>query len=225
MADKFYRKQRRTPRKIGNIGSELFYLEGWLNVAVCEQDMLLLDAMREGSAEAFDRFYERYMPLVYRIAYRMTGDRMEAEDLCHDVFLEAFDKARQFDPARGSLESWLAVRTKCRALDRLRRTSRVRTEEAPEERLGDARQENTTEERVLGRLDRETLLNALERIPASQRTAVYGMYYEMRTQKELSESMARPLGTIKSLVRYGLNNLRKQLGAAERGESSGGERR
>lgn len=183
---------------------------------------LLLDEMRSGSLAAFERFYEHFASLVFQIAYKMTGDRMEAEDVCHDVFLEIFHKADQYDPARGSLEAWLAVRTKSRALDRMRKKQRVKLEPVKAERVESAEFPISTEERVVTRLEREAVLTALSNIPDPQRTAVYGMYYEFKTQRELSQKLHRPLGTVKSLIRYGLNSLRKELRAAGWMESAGG---
>lgn len=168
----------------------------------------LLREMGEGSAAAFEQFYERFSPLVFSIAMRMVGERMEAEDLCHDIFLEVYRTAGKYDPQRGSVEAWLAVKTKSRCLDRLRRKQSERIEirdELPEPAGAAA------EETVLAKLERDTLRSAVERIPEAQQRAIYGTYFLSCTHRELSERMNRPLGTVKSLIRYGLMNLRKQL--------------
>ncbi|MCK9927652.1 sigma-70 family RNA polymerase sigma factor, partial [Frankia sp. Mgl5] len=81
----------------------------------------LLAELGNRTPAAFERFYERYVPLVFQIALRMVGDRMEAEDLCQEIFLEAYRTVHQYDPERGSVEAWLAVKTRARCLDRLRR--------------------------------------------------------------------------------------------------------
>jgi RNA polymerase sigma factor (sigma-70 family) len=181
-------------------------------VSTREDDMELLSKLKQGDVQAFDRFYKRFVPFVYRIAYQVSRDRMEAEDVCHDVFLEVFDKALQYDPSRGSLKTWLSIRTRCRAVDRVRKKRRVQVEAAPEERWQLERAPvETPEQSVLCKLERESLRMAMLTLPAPQRSAVYGTYYEYRTQKELAETLQRPLGTIKSLVRYGLHNMRKQL--------------
>jgi RNA polymerase sigma factor (sigma-70 family) len=191
------------------------------------QDMVpVLRAMCEGSTEAFELFYDRYAPLVMQIAQRMLGDRMEAEDLCHDVFMEVLRRGRQYEVARGSLEAWLAVLTRSRCLDRMRRGSKVITGSI-DTVCGlsqPAATVPTPEETVLGKLERAAVRDALGRLPAEQRRAVMTAYYEAKTQREMAEEWKVPLGTVKSWVRYGLNNLRRQL--ARRGwatESEGGE--
>jgi RNA polymerase sigma-70 factor (ECF subfamily) len=171
----------------------------------------LLHEMKNGSVAAFEQFYERFVSQVFQLALRMLGDRMEAEDICHDIFLEIYRKADQFDPQRGSIEAWLAVKTRTRCLDRLRRKKPELYNQLDETLL---RQEGTaapTEERVFAKLERDTVREAMNQLPDAQREAVFGMYFLSQSHRELSKRMERPLGTIKSLVRYGLINVRKQL--------------
>ncbi len=183
-----------------------------------EDIVRLLVEMRNGSIDAFRCFYEQYAPLVYHIALQITKDRMEAEDACHDVFVEILKKAHQYDPSRGSIESWLAVKTRSRCLDRLKRKKPLLLERVePIMAAG-----SSAEERAISKLERETLHIAMERIPDAQREALYGIYFQSQTQRELSERMNRPLGTIKSFVRYGLQNMKKQLGLLGWMEPSGG---
>ncbi|MFB9326552.1 RNA polymerase sigma factor [Paenibacillus aurantiacus] len=169
----------------------------------------VLLAMCDGSTCAFETFYERFAPLVMKIALRVTGDRMEAEDVCHDVFLEVLRRGRAYDPSRGSIAAWLAVMARSRSLDRMRRRQRLVQAEAEE--LERAAEAEPTEEAVLTRLQKEELLEALRALPDNQRTAVVGSYFGARTQREMSAQWNVPLGTVKSWVRYGLNHLRRQL--------------
>ena len=185
----------------------------------------LLSEIADGSVAAFERFYERYASLVLHIALRSVGDRMEAEDICHDIFLEVWKKAAQYDPQRGSVEAWLAVKARTRSLDRLRRKQRMQIAPVDDPRIERVSTEATIEEYVFRKLDREVLRNALGSIPASQARALHGMYVEAQSHREISEHMKRPLGTVKSLIRYGLANIRKQLCQLGWLEPSGGEKK
>jgi RNA polymerase sigma factor (sigma-70 family) len=184
----------------------------------------LLREMGRGSRAAFEAFYERYAAFVYRVALRMLHDPMEAEDLCHDIFLEAYRTAAQYDRQRGSVEAWLAVKTKSRCMDRLRRTqAKQQREQAADSH---PLQGDSVEETVLAKLERETVRNVLNGIPEPQRQAVYGAYFQAKTHRELADIMARPIGTVKSLIRYGLHNLRKQLAETGwYGSGKGGDKR
>lgn len=75
---------------------------------------------------------------------------------------------------------------------------------------------------MLAKLEREQLQLAINKIPEAQRQAVYGMYFQAKSHRELAERLERPLGTVKSLIRYGLTNLRNQLTELGWAGSSGG---
>lgn len=189
-----------------------------------ELSAIWLEEIAEGSTAAFGRFYDAYHRQVYRLALQMTKDAAEAEDLCQDIFMEVLHKADQYDPARGSVEAWLAVRTRCRAMDRLRKRQRVMAVEwaddgVPEE-MWNAEQESV-ELAALRRVELEQVKRALQGIPPLQRMAVYGSYVEQRTHREIAELLNRPVGTVKSLIRYGLQNVRRLL-EAKHGQEGGG---
>ncbi|QQE76087.1 sigma-70 family RNA polymerase sigma factor [Brevibacillus composti] len=175
--------------------------------AKIEDDHLLREIGR-GSRAAFERFYEKYATFVYRTALRIMHDPAEAEDLCHDVFLEVYRTADQYKEERGSVEAWLAVKTRSRCIDRLRKT-KIKAKYA--KNLPPAKEMATVEETILTKLERDLVRDVLGGIPEAQRQAVYGFYFQAKTHRELAQAMNRPLGTVKSLVRYGLHNLRKQL--------------
>lgn len=167
----------------------------------------LLKLIEKGSEAAFNQFYETYVSFVLQIATQILSDRIEAEDITHEVFLEVYEKPRQYKPHRGSIKAWLAVKTRSRCIDRLRKKQPILVQKL--EQL-DSAETIKTEQSVLKQIEKETILRALEKIPAKQREVIYLAYFENNTQVELSERLDRPLGTVKSLARYGLKNLRKQ---------------
>lgn len=178
-----------------------------------------LEQIAEGSVTAFGQFYDAYAPLVYRIALSTTRDEREAEDVCQELFLEVMNKAGQYDPARGSVEAWLAVRARSRAMDRLRKKQRETETDWIDGLITEASwatEPEAVEVSVFRRLEAEKLKRALLRIPAPQRMAVYGCYVEELSHSEMARMMNRPLGTIKSLIRYGLRNIRRVLEAEEK---------
>lgn len=176
-----------------------------------EEDMSeALRGMCEGDTQAFDRFYARYAPLVMQVALRMLGERMEAEDVCHDVFLEVLRRGKDYNPGRGSIEAWLSVMTRSRCVDRLRRHKRM----AEKDKLLEQTivpGTSSSEELALRHLQQEAVKEALNMLPSKQRDAVTYSYYSPHTQKELSAAWNVPLGTVKSWVKYGLSNMRKHL--------------
>src|SRR5215475_8033782 len=80
-------------------------------------DVELVAAMAAGDRRALATLYERHCALLLGLAMRIVREKREAEDLLHDVFLEAWRTASDFDPKRGRVRTWLAIRMRSRALD------------------------------------------------------------------------------------------------------------
>ncbi|WP_018752976.1 RNA polymerase sigma factor [Paenibacillus sanguinis] len=169
-----------------------------------------LQEMCDGSVQAFDAFYACCSPFIMQVALRLVGDRMEAEDICHEVLLEVLRRGRDYDPKRGSIKAWLAVMTRSRSLDRLRRRSRLELS-GDEAWSGTVASGADSEDVAISRLEREALRTAIFTLPEPQKKAIMGSYFALQTQREMAEAWSVPIGTVKSWVRYGLNNLRKQL--------------
>src|SRR5690625_486367 len=171
------------------------------------RDVQLLQLIAKGSKTAFEKFYNMHVSFVLQIATQIIGDYNEAEDVTHEIFLEVYEKPKQYKAERGSVKAWLAVITKNRCIDRLRKKKPLLVQKLE---LLDSKDAIETELTVLHKIEKELIVEALQQIPKKQREVIYGAYFEGKTQKELAESLNRPLGTVKSLARYGLNNLRKQ---------------
>ena len=95
--------------------------------ASSEDDVALLRRLQRGDTAAMGALYDRYAPQLLALAVRMLRSEREAEDLLHDLFLEAWQNVRQYDETKGTVRTWLFVRLRSRALDRLGRAEAVRT--------------------------------------------------------------------------------------------------
>lgn len=172
-----------------------------------ERDLHLLSLISKGSQTAFHEFYETYASFILHIANQILSDQNEAEDLTQDILLSIYESPDKYNPSRGSVKAFLAVMTKNRAIDRLRKRKPILVQKL--EQL-DTVSEVRTELSVLLQIEKELIYDALKQIPEKQRKIIYSTYYEELTQREMAENFNKPLGTVKSLVRYGLQNLRKQ---------------
>lgn len=174
-----------------------------------EDRKIWMNKIAAGSIEAFELFYEHYNQFVYSIALNLLKNKQEAEDITHDVFIEISQVAATYSPEKGSIEAWLAIRTRSRCIDLIRKKREIPTE-VQEDRTQTSIY-NPIEETVMRQVDGKIITNALKQLPDSQRSAVYGSFFQNFTHKELANRLNLPLGTVKSLIRYGLRNLRKQL--------------
>ena len=84
-------------------------------------------------------------------------------------------------------------------------------EALPETTWGEGQE--SVELAALRRVELEQVKEALQGIPPLQRMAVYGSYVERRSHREMAELLNRPVGTVKSLIRYGIHNVRRRLDA------------
>ncbi len=167
-------------------------------------DLATVTAMKSGDQSAMAALYDRYSSIVYAVALRVLGDTGAAEDVLQEVFLQLWRNPGAFDAARGSLGAWLAVITRNRAIDTLRRRR-------PETDIEDVIVSVAPD--LAGEADRlraaEKVRGVLGTMPSSQRSALEMAYFEGLSHSEIASKTGEPLGTIKTRIRAGLITLRK----------------
>lgn len=189
-----------------------------------QESIQLLENIASGSRVAFDIFYEKYISFVYQIALSIIQDQSEAEDVCHDVFLDVFQKADQYSQTKGSVKAWLAVKTKSRAIDRIRKNKYLLVNRL-EQLIEMNGKVNGADLQFLQMFEQNLVFDALNCLPKEQREAIIRSYYRGETHKEIASTMKKPLGSVKSLIRYGINNLRKQKDLINWIDTSRGEKK
>jgi RNA polymerase sigma-70 factor, ECF subfamily len=183
-----------------------------------DDDTDVLRRMAAGDRDALAVLYDRYAPLLLGVGQRMLKSRREAEDLVHDVFLEVWRQARDYDTARGSVRSWVLMRLRSRALDRLKSAgySRVVSIEA-----GTVREDQMVSDQDPGiGPDCALVRRALAGLPDDHRTVLELAYFEGLSLSEISERLGVPLGTIKSRLARALGRLREHLSVGDPGAST-----
>ena len=148
--------------------------------------------------------YAEHAGVLTRLARSLLGSQDDAEDLIHDVFIEAWERWDAYDASRGSLRSWLAVRVRSRAIDRLRARGRRR-----ESLLEPVEEASDADPFRLVQADRAW--RALASAPERLRQVV-----ELRFGCDLSVAEAAtrigvPAGTVKSRQSHALRFLRAQV--------------
>jgi RNA polymerase sigma-70 factor (ECF subfamily) len=167
-------------------------------------DAVLVSAIRAGDESAMGKLYDRYSSIVYGVALRVLEDAGEAEDVLQEVFLQLWRRPALFDASRGSLGAWLAVITRNRAIDAVRKR---KPQTDVEDVVIAVEADLASETERSGWLSK--IRTALGAMPASQRNALEMAYFEGMTHAEIAERTGEPLGTIKTRIRTGLMALRK----------------
>jgi RNA polymerase sigma-70 factor, ECF subfamily len=161
---------------------------------------------------SWDEIADRYGPTVYTMAYRLTGDRDEARDLAQDVFVRVYRNLDRYHP--GTFEGWLYRITKNLFLDRLRRRGRLRMEPlSDEERHEPSATDPGPAERVEAGVLRSDLEAALAGLSPSFRLAVVLCDVQGLTYEEIAEATGWPIGTVRSRIHRGRQQLRTRLEA------------
>lgn len=161
-----------------------------------------------GDRTALAELYDLHAPRVHALLRSILKDRAEADDLLHDVFLQVWRNARDFDPERGKVIGWLLTMARSRAIDRLRSIPRSRTVLLETVTLEDANEgigASSFEEHVMSEQRLPELWAALN---PEERQVLYLGYFEDLTSAEMAQKLAVPVGTIKSRTRSALQKMR-----------------
>jgi RNA polymerase sigma-70 factor (ECF subfamily) len=174
-----------------------------------DADAALVAAIAAGDRRALAELYDLYGGVLLALALRIVRDRREAEDLLHDVFLEVWRSARDYDPTRGRVRTWLTIRMRSRALDQQKsaRISRHAGDDSILERVADEAGDPA------GSPDRARVRAAVLALPLEQRQVLELAYFEGLSCSEIAARIEAPIGTVKSRVASGLGKLRLSMGA------------
>jgi RNA polymerase sigma-70 factor, ECF subfamily len=174
------------------------------------RDEVLIHSIAGGDREALAKLYDRYAGMLVPLAERLLGGgKREAQDLVHDVFLEVWRQAGDYDEGRGSARGWILMRLRSRALDRKKSPGVRRAVSLDDTRVSE---EAKNDEDPALAPDRSTVRRALSELPEEQRTCVALAYFEGLSSTEIAERLGVPVGTVKSRVAAAFIKLREALG-------------
>ena len=180
-------------------------------------DEAVLALVARADEQALSELYRRFARLAYGLAFRILRDDALAQDAVQEAFLGVWRSAGRFTAERAKPSTWLLTLVHRRAVDLVRREERRRTEPLqPDSEAADS--EAPDEAELLN--ERQTIREALRKLPPEQREAIELAYYGGYTQSELAERLGQPLGTIKSRMFTGLGRLREALEETAVGQTS-----
>ncbi len=166
-----------------------------------EELRAVVDGARKGNPEALGSLYRAHGVALYRLAYRLTGTREDAEDVLHDVFLGLPEALGRYVEG-GSLTGWLKRVTARVALGRLR--SRKRWREVPLELAG-------PEPEPLADPDEVALQVAVNRLPDRLREVIVLKEIEGYSHREVADLLGISVVASRVRAHRGLARLRRLL--------------
>ncbi len=176
--------------------------------AVLEQHLL---AVAAGDRLAFSHVYDATASRVHGLVLRVLRDVHQAEEVTQEVFVEIWQSAGRFDPARGSAYSWMLTLAHRRAVDRVRQSEAGRRRDREHVERTHETPYDETAHSALASLDAQIVRNALATLLPPQREALELAYFGGHSHAEVSRLTRVPLGTAKSRIRDGLIRLRAAL--------------
>lgn len=174
----------------------------------------LLNGIRTRDERSFEALYDRYAPLLFSLIQSIVKNRVDAEDLLQETFVQIWDKAEGFDETKGTVYSWVVALARNRAIDRIRSRSfrdRGRTaggetvEAAPNPGL------HSPLDILIDGEQAARVRNALASIPQEQREVITIAYFQGLSQSEIASTTQIPLGTVKTRMRQGMKKLHALL--------------
>ncbi len=161
-------------------------------------------------APSWEEIVKEHSARVYRLAYRLTGNQHDAEDLTHDVFIRVFRSLDSYQP--GTFEGWLHRITTNAFLDKMRRKQRIRFDalsddaaaRLPTRELGPEQSYTDTH------FD-DDVQRALDALSADFRAAVVLCDIEGLSYEEIATTLGIKLGTVRSRIHRGRSQLREAL--------------
>jgi RNA polymerase sigma-70 factor (ECF subfamily) len=164
--------------------------------------------------KALERLYDAAAARVYGLVLRIVQRAALAEEVLEDTFWQVWRQAPRFDAARGRPLTWVLAMARSRAIDALRREQRFQHDELPDDDVADACGASPPPQDLLeATRGNERVHAALASLEPRSRQLVALAFFRGLTHEEIAEQQGLPLGTVKSLIRRALQQLRRVMEA------------
>ncbi|ASQ89059.1 RNA polymerase sigma factor SigE [Mycobacterium intracellulare subsp. chimaera] len=184
----------------------------WVEPSDAPQGTAVFDATGDKAAmPSWDELVRQHADRVYRLAYRLSGNQHDAEDLTQETFIRVFRSVQNYQP--GTFEGWLHRITTNLFLDMVRRRARIRMEALPEDYERVPADEPNPEQIYHDSRLGPDLQAALDSLPPEFRAAVVLCDIEGLSYEEIGATLGVKLGTVRSRIHRGRQALRDYLAA------------
>jgi RNA polymerase sigma-70 factor (ECF subfamily) len=174
-------------------------------------DALLAARLAAGDDHALAEVFDRLAPSVYGGALRVLGNSTAAQDVVQEVFVELWRHPDRYDPAAGTLRTYLMVLARHRAVDVVRSELRRVARQERSYRLAPAAPDESACAEVMAAETASLVRAAVRLLPENQREVVELAYFKGMTFREVAVAVGIPEGTAKSRLRLALAKLETLL--------------
>ncbi|MEL7059239.1 MAG: sigma-70 family RNA polymerase sigma factor [Acidobacteriota bacterium] len=172
----------------------------------------ILQSVAEGKSEAVQACIDAYGGLIWSMARKKGLTQEDAEDVVQEVFIDLWKSASRYDPTKASETAFVAMITRRRLIDRLRREQRRPSTQTMIPEVHDVSgSEHTHLENVVEVALASKALSQLK--PKEQRVVLLSTYHGM-SHGQIADYTGIPLGTVKTYIRRGLQRVKAMLDEA-----------
>lgn len=170
--------------------------DGTLLAKICLQDKI-----------ALAQLYERYVDRMLGLACHILGNQDDAEEIIHDVFIEIWNKAKDYNEQKASVIGWMLLRVRSRCLDRIRKSQTMKK----------YLEKQTTEVKIQSKssldayTDNKMIKKSLKVLSEKQRLIIDLNYFKGLSCAEISQSYGIPLGTVKTRLLSAMKKMQASL--------------
>jgi RNA polymerase sigma-70 factor (ECF subfamily) len=194
------------------------HLSGWglirMNGQTAPEDQpsmeeLMLAVRSRRDVDAFEVIFKHFAPRVKAYMAKLSADTQTAEELMQETMIAVWNKADQFDVAKGALSTWIFTIARNQRIDAVRRARRPEFDPTDPAFVPD--EEQPADLRIAEQQSASQLRAAMADLPKEQCTLLELAYFEESTHSAIAKKLNLPLGTVKSRLRLAFSKLRAAL--------------
>jgi RNA polymerase sigma-70 factor (ECF subfamily) len=183
-----------------------------------QDEQALVDRISSGDNSAFQEFVERYKKKIYYIAYDITGDHDDAEDISQEVFIKVLRSLKTFR-RNAKISSWLYQISVNASIDLLRKKSSkheklmddIERADIQENLQGSSNNAQNPEQSAEEIIIQKHISKALQKVSPKERSVFVMRHYNELKIREIAEILKVSPGTVKALFYRATRKLRKEL--------------
>ncbi len=172
-----------------------------------EQDKLI-EQLKKGDKRSFELLYENYSSALYGVVYRIIQKEDAAADAMQESFVKIWKKIDSFDQQKGRLYTWMLNIARNTAIDKVRK---LRREGKVEIQTFESFVSSSNVHQTSMNVDHLGVKEVVDKLDDDHKLIIKYLYFGGYTQKEVSDELDIPLGTVKTRARNGLKKLRKMM--------------
>ncbi len=176
-----------------------------------------IDRIALRDERALEALYDATSARVFAVVQRITRRHAMSEEVVEEAFWQLWRQAPRFDASRGKVISWLLAIARSRAIDALRREQRFVHDEMPADDCIAGVDDAGPQSLLAQARDVQAVQRALEGLEPKARQLVSLSFLRGLTHDEIAAQTATPLGSVKSIIRRSMQQMRHTLGADHAG--------